>query len=193
MLHTTISYYNSNASEYNERTFNLLPEDQLITFMTHLPSGKILDIGCGSGRDTVYFQKQDRAVDLIEPSLEMSKIAFQNTGIQPQQITVQKLCAVNEYAGVWACASLLHVPEEQLSDVITKIYHALQQNGVFYCSFKKGTGTIIDEQGRLQTHMTLSSLSKLCCAFKPIRLWITKDSNTGRCEWVNIICKKEIM
>lgn len=187
----TINYYNENAEAYALSTRTIFPTDQLETFMTHLPAGsKVCDIGCGSGRDTIFLRKHGFVVTSIEPSIQLCKIVEARTGISPLCMTAQDINGIEEYEGMWACASLLHIPEEELPSVIDKIHGALKPNGVFYCSFKKGSGTVRDDNGRLQTKFTLSSLTNLTHKFKTIRAWITKDHTTGRCEWVNVICRK---
>ncbi len=47
----------------------------------------------------------------------------------------------NEFDGIWACTSLLHVGSKQLPDIMKKMYTALKKDGVIYVSFKYGAGT----------------------------------------------------
>ena len=51
---------------------------------------------------------------------------------------VQDMDYIDMFDGIWACASLLHVPSNELVEVLNKCYIALKENGVMYCSFKYG-------------------------------------------------------
>lgn len=188
---STLDYYNTNAVEYDLATRDILPLEQLTLFTEYLPiHGRILDVGCGSGRDTIYFKQHEFTVTMLEPSEELYNIAHDRTGEYPVFRTAQEIDFYREYDGVWACSSLVHVPLNELPHTIKRIHRALMPNGIFYCSFKKGYGEITDSFGRHQTLQTLSSIVNLCSDFKIIRAWLTRDQRTNKCEWVNIICRK---
>ena len=109
-------------------------------FLKYMPKrGKILDLGCGSGRDSLYFQSIGYDVLAIDPIdeflLHAKEIGVKNVLKQ----TAEELDYIDEFDGIWASASLLHVPARDLNDVLKKCSKALKKNGVFYCSFKYGT------------------------------------------------------
>jgi len=81
----TIDYYNTHASQFAESTFNVDMEILYQPFLEHLPStARILDLGCGSGRDSLAFKKKGYEVDACDYSEELVKKAHELTGINVQ-------------------------------------------------------------------------------------------------------------
>lgn len=99
---------------------------------------KILDFGCGSGRDTKYFIDNGYEVDAMDGSKELCKVATKYTGIKVQHMFFEDFNECNAYDGIWACASILHLKKCELPDMIKRLYKALKRNGVIYMSFKYG-------------------------------------------------------
>jgi SAM-dependent methyltransferase len=99
---------------------------------------RVFDFGCGSGRDTKYFKEQGYAVEAIDGSVELCRRASKLTGVDVKNICFQDIEYCNDFDGVWACASLLHVPSDELKSVFIKIAEGLRDNGILYASFKYG-------------------------------------------------------
>jgi len=114
-LDKTIAYYNQHAAEYFSETVQVDLGEQRDVFLSVLPScGQIMDLGCGSGRDSRYFLEKGFAVDALDASEELCKMAQQYTGITVQCCTIQEWKPKKTYDGIWACASLLHLKREDL-------------------------------------------------------------------------------
>ena len=78
-------------------------------FLRYLPEhGSILDLGCGSGRDTLAFLQKAYQVEAIDYSESLVKKAQELTGLPVRHQSFYELDEENKYDGVWACASLLH-------------------------------------------------------------------------------------
>jgi len=108
-------------------------------------------------------------------------------------IRLQEIKFQNEFEGVWACASLLHVPRGEMDDVLHRLALALRMDAVCYLSFKEGDGERL-QGDRLFTDFTETSL-EVCllghAKIEIVRLWITDDLRPGRDErWVNALVKK---
>ena len=135
----TIDYYNENAERYFNNTVNAYMNQQYNMFLKYMKEeGKILDFGCGSGRDSLFFKNLGYDVDAIDGSEELCKLAREYTGLDVKCMDFKDFNSKDVYDGVWACATLLHVKRDLLLDTLIRIRESLKNNGVIYTSFKKG-------------------------------------------------------
>lgn len=191
----TVNYYNRNVKQFYDNTVAVDFTDTQSVFLSKLAKGSaILDFGCGSGRDTKYFLSQGHHVEAIDGSLELCKLASQYTGIQVRPMLFQELSVINKYDGIWACASILHLPWSELADVMRRMQAALKVNGIIYTSFKYGTFSG-ERNGRYFTDMTEARFAGFIEEFDGLQIeeqWISADVRTGRGEeqWLNIILRK---
>lgn len=191
----TIDYYNNYAQEYAEKTLHLQLDEQWDEFTANIkPKGRILDIGCGSGRDMIKFQKLGFSTEGLEASPAMAKIARHNSGLQVHELPIEKISFNERFDGVWACASLLHVHADNLALVIEAILKSLKSDGHFYFSLKLGEGQIRDSNERLFVYHNERSLRTLLSKFENIniiKIWTTADSAKREgSRWINCIIKK---
>lgn len=191
----TIIYYEQNAGRFIENTIHSDMHESQDRFLRKLPGdGRILDYGCGSGRDTAYFLKNGYQVDAMDGSLELCRFATDFTGVPVKHMLFQELDAEDIYHGVWACASILHVERAELPDIFDKVHRALKDGGVFYCSFKYGNREEF-RNGRFFNDMNEHSLRDLMDVVQGFELessWISVDVRADRQDehWLNIILKK---
>lgn len=109
------------------------------TFLKHiLPKGLLLDAGCGSGRDSLYFINKGYKVIAFDASDEMVGRSSRLLGIEVKKMTFQDAYFTEKFDGIWACASLLHVNKIEIVDIIRNLSKCLKHNGFFYMSFKYG-------------------------------------------------------
>ena len=114
-LDTTLQYYRQKAKEFVEGTVSADMHDSQTRFLKLLPSqAYILDFGCGSGRDTKAFLEQGYRVDAVDGSAELCRMASELTGIPVKQMLFEDLSETELYDGIWACASILHLPRKEL-------------------------------------------------------------------------------
>lgn len=192
----TINYYNTNAKLFAETTAFVEFHSMQHKFLDKLPVvSAILDFGCGSGRDTKYFIEQGHYVDAIDGSVELCKLASEYTGIEVKHMYFQELSEVEKYDGIWACSSILHLPVEELEEVMKKMEVALKDKGIIYTSFKYGTFSG-ERNGRFFTDMTEESFGELLEKIPALTIeeqWITSDVRPGRGEekWLNLILRKK--
>lgn len=191
----TIDYYNNNAESFTAGTIEVDFKETQEHFLGKLPAqGRILDFGCGSGRDTKYFMKRGFLVEAIDGSSELCRIASAFTGIQVKEMLFQDLEAVNCYDGIWACSSILHLPKNDLKTVMMKMHNALKYDGIIYASFKYGQFEGM-RNGRYFTDFTEEAFKAFLVDIQGIKLeeyWITSDVRPGREEekWLNLILRK---
>lgn len=187
----TKNYYNEQAVEFVENTFKVDMSNVYKPFLEYVPQGgKILDVGCGSGRDALYFKNSGFVVDAFDYSESLVKLAKEKTGLDIQHKSFYDLDSVNEYDGIWACASLLHCERSRLIEVMQKIVDALKTNGICYVSFKYGDQDRTKD-GRSFTDLNEEQVKELLNQFGNIQLlkqWITVDNRPDRQEkWLNIL------
>ena len=135
----TLKYYNENAQSFASGTVSVKFTEVQDKFLEKLnPDAYILDFGCGAGRDTKYFLSRGYQVDAVDGSEQLCRIASEYTGIKVRQKLFQELDEKEKYDGIWACASILHLPKKQLREVLKNMYAALKSEGWIYTSFKYG-------------------------------------------------------
>jgi len=155
------------------------------------PGGRILDAGCGSGRDTLAFLQRGYEVDAFDGSNEMVRRASALTGIEVRQLTFERLLETslqNTYDAIWCCASLLHVERGTLPAVMRELCSALNPDGVMYASFKYGEGDRAKD-GRWFTDLTEHTMKQIVATIERCELqdcWVTDDQRPGRADkWLN--------
>lgn len=191
----TIAYYNQNAGQYRQSTFDVDMRSLYGPFLQAVrPGGHILDAGCGPGRDALHFLRQGYTVSAFDASDRMAALASQVTGLPVQTARFEDLDAAECYDAVWACASLLHVPAAALDDVLERLTRALKPGGVLYISFKYGSGEEIRD-GRRFNHQTEASLTARLGSHPRLqitRLWQSADVRPERSHecWLNALCQK---
>ncbi len=195
MNNKTLDYYNQNAEEFVASTVAVDFNEIQDRFIEKLSGKNVLDFGCGSGRDTKYFLKAGLNVTAIDGSEEMCRCASEYTGIKVQHMLFQDLSEKNTYHGIWACASILHLPKTELRQVILKIADALRIGGIVYTSFKYGDFEG-ERNGRYFTDFTIESFTEFIEDITSIQIedyWMTGDARPGRGQekWLNLILRKE--
>ncbi|WP_102409334.1 class I SAM-dependent methyltransferase [Vibrio cyclitrophicus] len=189
-----MSYYDQNAQEFFDGTINVDMSTLYFEFAPLLPvSGLILDAGCGSGRDTKAFLDNGFSVHSIDASKELAALAEQLTKQPVEVTTFQEFESTKQFDGVWACASLLHVPMKELPLAFQKLSAPLKSKGVFYCSFKYGREEV-KRNGREFTNLDESLLEQVISnsELNVLKTWGTSDLRKGREseKWLNAILIK---
>ena len=190
-----LQYYDNHAASFAADTCSVDFSEIRARFMRNLlPGAVILDFGCGSGRDTKAFLEQGFRVIAVDGSEELCKIASVYTGIPVRKMLFQELEETEEYDGIWACASILHVPRTTLPDILKRMCKALKGNGIIYTSFKYGTFEG-ERDGRYFTDFTEETFRDLIRKTNNLWIeeeWISTDVRPGREEqkWLNIILRK---
>ena len=191
----TLLFYETNAQSYAEQTRGIDLAHLYAPFLTAVPEGgKILDIGCGAGRDLKRFTEEGFEAVGIDPSQKLAAMASKFSACRVLVSEVQDLNFVKEFDGAWACASLIHLPRHQLSDALEKIFFALKPRGVLFVSMQMGSGEIVTADGRFFTRYTSQEVYSAIerARFERVKVWITLDSLRGRnsINWVNAIARK---
>ena len=190
----TIDYYNKYASKIFEDTVDRDTEELREEFLSHLqPGDTILDLGCGSGRDSLAFYDLGYDVTPLDASEEMCKLAEIHTGLEVLQISYEDMEFNEAVDGVWGCGALIHEPEDELEGILDKLADGLCQKGVLFLSFLEGDFEGI-RSGRYFCEYTEEQLERILREtgrFEIIRLWRTEEEghDGGEC-WLNLLARK---
>jgi 2-polyprenyl-3-methyl-5-hydroxy-6-metoxy-1,4-benzoquinol methylase len=187
----SIQYYQDNADDFFDNTINVDMEELYQPFVERLPDNAlVLDAGCGSGRDSKAFLDKGFNVEAIDASSEMVKRSRMATGLDVQLKRFDQIDAIKRYDAIWCCASLLHVPENDLIQTMKVLARSLKPNGIWYMSFKYGNEQR-ENNGRLFTDMNEARFAELIMQVKDLNVldqWITIDKRPDRTEnWLNAL------
>lgn len=188
-------YYDLNKAKFVSDTIKLNMNSLYAPFLSKLTKESlILDAGCGSGRDAKNFLELGYEVEAFDISPAMVEEATKNSGILVSMASFQTMDWKNKFNGIWACASLLHVPREKMNLVFNNLSIALKSKGILYCSFKNRENDFIKD-GRIFTCYTDSSFKAFIeenNLFNILEIYITKDLRENRKDelWLNVILQK---
>lgn len=144
----TIAFYDREAADYAASMEDYRPA-QLDDFIARVGAGaKVLELGCGAGRDAAAFIAAGVDVTPTDGSAKLAAIASERLGRPVRVMRFHELGETEVYDGVWASACLLHVPSEALADVLARVRRSLKAGGAFFASYKAGEGGDRDSLGR---------------------------------------------
>lgn len=200
---TSIPFYNKNAELFAQRV--AVPSKNLASYYERFlpplaPSSKILDIGCGIGRDSKHFEDLGHLAFAIDGSEEMVLAANKILKNPARLMLFEELNFNEEFDAIWAAAAFIHVPGNELSDVLDKAFNALKPGGLFFFNFKHGQGEYTDPvEGRTFYYMTEQPIRRYLEKYNPeiIDIWTTDDFSSSVAhspdkKWLNILIRKTI-
>lgn len=156
----TLRFYASEAAAYVDRPDEL--PAALSNFLDRLPSGaRILELGCGGGREARHMLDRGFDVDATDGVAEMAREAEAWLGRPVRVMRFDQLDAHEAYDAVIANASLLHVPLDELGSVIARIWQALKPGGWHLASYKTGKAEGRDDFGRYYNQLTRDDADRM--------------------------------
>lgn len=188
----TLAFYNEHAALYARQTMQADLGQLYLRFLPLLPPlGRILDLGCGGGRDLRAFKKLGFNCVGMEPSRQLAYLAAEFSSCEVVVARAQDLKAANAFDGVWACASLLHLPRLELPLAIARVQTALRGGGVLFLSMQEGSGSSIASDGRFYARYSRLELKSIVVSagMSVIDQWSTPDTLPGResLTWLNLL------
>ena len=172
----TLKFYRGHAEAYAGREITSR-QARLTAFLGLLPPGaRILELGCGAGGDTAEMLARGFDVRATDGSPEMAAVASKRIGRTVATLLFHELDEVEAYDAVWANACLLHVPRDELADILGLIWRALKPEGVFYATYKTG-----DAEGRdtLNRYYNYPSPDWLRTNYTSAGNWSSLEIETG--------------
>jgi len=144
-------YYQRYFQEYNQKTYYVDPTSFLEPLISQLKSSaRILDVGCGSGRDLVWLQKRNYRVTGFERSPGLAGLARKHAGCEIIQDDFETYdFRPHGFDALLMCGSLVHIAHERLPKVMVNILNGLKTDGIVLISLKQGQGVYRQADGRI--------------------------------------------
>jgi len=171
----TLQFYRRNAEAY--AGWAKAPSTRLTGFLRLLPpGGTILELGCGAGNHAAVMLAAGFVLRATDGSPEMAAVAAARLGHPVAAMRFDQLDDQEAHDGVWASACLLHVPRNELADVLGRICRALKPSGLFYASYKIGHDDGRDSIGRYYNY---PSPDWLAATYASSGAWTQLSSDTS--------------
>jgi len=190
------TWYDDNADAFEMASLNMEPSPFLKEFAARLPAkARVLDAGCGAGRDSCWLLGQKFQVGAFDISKEMVAAARDNTRhrVEPRWLDFRDYGdPPGSWDGIWALASLLHLPRAEVEEVLPRLIDSLTEDGVLAFAVKRGSGEKMDSRGRPMSFFELEEILDLTRSVMPkgskVEAYISEcpDSSGTQTEWINI-------
>lgn len=190
-----LRFYRDQAQAYFESTAHLDLAAVRAKLTRRLsPGARLVEAGCGSGRDTKAFALEGFDVQAFDASPELVALAREHTGLSVACSTFEQWEAPPEFDAVWACSSLVHLDAPRLEDALSRLVRSLKPNGWLYTNFKTGSSPEATEDGR-RFHRATESEVRALLARQGLclhELWTTASLRSSSVEWLNVLATKQI-
>lgn len=192
MSSATKQYYDSHAADYFNQTVSADMSHLYDRFLENIPEGgSILDVGCGSGRDLLAFSLRGFKAQGIDSSGTLARMASAYSGVPVNVGDFSTMKINGQYDGIWACASLLHVEREFLSDTLKNLKAAMIPGGVIFASVREGAGQRAGDDGRVYTLFYIEELKEIFAksGLQVQLAWKTQDviHSRSKLTWINVM------
>jgi ubiquinone/menaquinone biosynthesis C-methylase UbiE len=188
----TQRYYERHAQEYAERTRLL---DKYPGFVTELGrfadmvprGGTVVDLGSGSGRDSLFFAAQGLKPLLIDNAPSLLRQAAKYVGDSATSVLADLRALPlgdQSVGGVWASGSLLHLSRSDISVGLTEIRRILRADGAFGICMRLGLGEETCEDGRPFTYVSIEEIRDKC-SFSNLKIEHELGPNRG--NWLTVL------
>lgn len=192
---STRQFYETQAAAYAQSTLNAQMTAVYDRFLARVPAGaRILDAGCGSGRDLAAFKARGYLPTGIDASAALVQLAAQHSNAPCWQMDLTQLAFQGCFEAVWACASLLHLPRHKLLPVLKRLHAALTQGGTLYVSLKAGVGAVTGADGRYFVLYGRDELVQTLqgAGFAVCEVWDSSSVLPGQAAaWLNVIARQQ--
>ena len=192
----TLNFYQQRGREWADALPHAGHSPELDSFLELLPpGGRILELGCGDGRDAERMIASGFDVQPSDGSPHMARLASERLGREVPVMRFAELDAVEDFDAVWCQATLLHLPEGELPSVLSRIHRALRPGGRHWASFKGGDGGGRDPHGRFFSHLPAARIE---AAYRTAAPWAEFEISTHDgfsfghvpTPWHNVLARK---
>jgi len=192
----TPDWYSTHAASFCERTFAIDMEATRQRFLQHVPAGgRMLDVGCGSGRDSLRFHALGYEVDARDRSPAIAEEARRRTGLAVRVEDVLEMQDDAAFDGIWASAMLIHLGEPEFREAVRRLVRALRPGGALYISLKQDEHPSAGD-GRVFRFWTMDeALTAIFDGRAPLERveeWVSADEGARGTRWVNVVGRRAV-
>lgn len=138
----TLEHYNQHAESFREGTRDHDVSQNITALLRHIegvPPFTILDFGCGPGRDLKVFTARGHIAIGVDGAARFAEMAQKDTGCEVWHQDFLKLdLPAQRFDGIFANASLFHIPSSELPRVLQQLHASLKPGGVLFSSNPRG-------------------------------------------------------
>ena len=176
----TLAHYDQRAADFWVSTRGHDVSQNIAALLWHIkskPPHSILDFGCGPGRDLATFCKMGHTAIGLEGAERFAAMAREHSGCEVWRQDFLALDLPPErFEGVFANASLFHVPSQELPRVLRELHATLKPGGVLFSSNPRGTNEEGWNKGRYgayhdietwRRHVTATGFTELEHYYRP--------------------------
>lgn len=184
--------YGKIASKYQKEHSDIEEIGKYADSFISMVNGNVLDIGCGPGRDAHYFEENGLFATGIDITPEFLAMAKENSPSSDFISMDARHLSFTEgsFDGIWACASLLHLPKADFPNAIGEACRAMKDDGTLFLSLKKGSdeGYVGEENKRYFSYYSEDEITGILESngFHVISLETEEKKDT----WISIFAKK---
>lgn len=190
-----MNYYDRYAEKYFVETINLnLTErhDRFLSAFKKKPRN-LLDVGCGSCRDTLAFLNMGIEVLPMDNSIELAKVVHRELGIDVLVEDIRSWKSFMVFDAIWACASLLHLSRKEMIETLKNLKTNLTEDGLLYFSVKDVSFKSSESSDdRFFEYYTREELEEILIdlGFNVVDFWINLDERRPTLKWLNFVVSK---
>ena len=148
---TSKSFYQNQAQAYFDQTFGVDPSSFLLTLVRHLsPGARILDVGCGAGRDMLWLENRGYSCVGLDCSPALAELARRHTGLSLIEADFETFDFHKmDMDALLLVGALVHVQHECFQPIFSRILRALKPQGHVLLTMKQGQGAQTRPDGRV--------------------------------------------
>jgi SAM-dependent methyltransferase len=190
------TFYQNQAQAYFDQTFGIDPSSFLLPLARHLvPGARILDIGCGAGRDMLWLKNKGYSCTGLDISPALAELARRHTGLPVIEADFESF----DFQGMDMDAlvligALVHVPHERLEPVVKKILQALNSHGHVLMSMKQGQGHKTRPDGRIFYLWTKDELMRVFedCRLRCVTYFQQQSKIRAGDTWMSFVLQSQL-
>lgn len=191
----TKNYYNSYFKEIDQLHSSIHPNRLYeLSRIYFKPNSKTLDLGCGTGRDSSWLQKNNYDVhgcDFSEELIKIAKFKYKGINFFVDSLPNLKTIKSNSYESIFSSAVLQHIPRELFNDAIKNILRIVHPGGSIILSFRGTNSSSKRENEKLYEDYTIDEVAKLLVSHGAKILFEEKTFDSKRSlEWKTIVCER---